>query len=264
MADRTRIAWTDATWNPVTGCTPISAGCANCYARRMSRRLRYAGVDRYRHEFKPTFHQRALGEPLKWRKPRRVFVCSMGDLFHEGIETRYIAAIFATMNNCPRHTFQLLTKRPERYKEIQGELIDLDHPPANIWLGTSCEDQVAFDVRTEDLYGCPAAVRWVSLEPLLGPIDLADAIGWLNWVVVGGETGPGARPCHVRCVREIVEQCAAAGVPCFVKQLGAYAVLDARYERGLPGSRRLRDRRGADPEEWPDDLVVRQFPGDAP
>jgi protein gp37 len=234
MSD-TKIEWADAVWNPVTGCTPVSAGCQHCYARRMATRL--AGRCGYpaAEPFRVTLHPDKGYEPVRWRKPRRIFVCSMGDLFHDAVPQSYIHTVLHVVRTCLLHTFMLLTKRPERAARIDwtcasyGE--DYRSLP-NLWLGTSVEDQATADERIPHLLRCPAAVRFVSAEPLLGPIDLADAVvkrqlgdPQPNWVIAGGETGPGARPAHPDWFRSLRDQCQAASVPFFFKQHGEWAPL---------------------------------------
>lgn len=375
------IEWTSATWNPVVGCTPVSPGCLNCYAATMARRLEAMG----RREYAPRggVHlaevrggravfagvvrclPERLGAPLAWRKPKMIFVNSMSDLFHESVPYEFVDRVFAVMALCPQHTFQVLTKRPER----MAEYIDPDRHGAgmghrlavcarevvgrtpvwpgggrveqardyfdehngvlpNVWLGTSVERQAEADERIPHLLRCPAALRFLSCEPLLGPIDLdastitvapgffGSCLRWhhrgkchedegvdyptIGWVIVGGESGPRARPCHIEHIRRIVDQCKAARVPCFVKQLGsrpwvvavgddplaewarerAWRVLapdrpddylgdeavfvwddaDGQPPIGSMVEVWLDDRKGGDPAEWPADLRVREMP----
>jgi protein gp37 len=422
MSQGTGIEWTDATWNPVVGCSPVSPGCLNCYAATMARRLEAMGRPEYvgltverggesvSHTLKgrPTVVHRTprrrvfsgvvrcledrLLEPLHWRKPRRVFVCSMADLFHEAVPFEFIDRVFAVMALCPQHTFQVLTKRPERMAEYlrgltcgdvevdsvtglarlgcaAGDMLDgawiwgegkrhrkaienfitdthdeeyacgacedddrepqpIAWPLPNVWLGASAEDQPRLDERVPHLLRCPAAVRFLSCEPLLGPVDLnrvggprevrayGDKIAviptlphggpesiedslFVHWVIVGGESGPNARPCDVDHVRSIVRQCRAAGVPVFVKQLGRWIggdnstfplnglvhkwlfesggtfttpILrselatgpDYRHERPAGaiafGVEGGGNVKHGDPAEWPEDLRVREFP----
>lgn len=349
MSANSRIEWTEATWNPVVGCTKVSPGCANCYAERMAYRLACAEKAPYnagiirgagdagkplraRWTGKVALNEAALARPLHWRKPRRIFVCSMSDLFQESVPFEWIDRVFAVMALCPQHTFQVLTKRPERMAEwltakravrfmghaaedkpvwhhvstqmngyyrnpvpntyrlsVPIEFGD-NWPLPNVWLGTSVENQMMADARIPHLLRCPATVRFLSAEPLLGPVDLAnirkkgivtDAIGgvyWaeangkkltidpigstyekiISWVIVGGESGPGARPCNIEWIRSIVGQCKTAGVACFVKQLGANPELgldECWGKDGPPG-----DAKGGDPDEWPEDLRVREMP----
>ena len=349
MSSASNIEWTDCTWNPVVGCTPVSPGCLNCYAATMARRLEAMGVKEYAaREIPATMgtpydaHEPAkmvriaevkggravfsgevrcvperLGDPLSWRKPRRVFVNSMSDLFHEDVPDGFIDWVWETMYRCPQHTFQILTKRPDRMaayfdgvrkaaSRLYGEEM-IEAPLPNVWLGTSVEDQKCADERVPWLLKCPAAVRFLSCEPLLGPVNLvgayrtaivnnqrggmtytaackAVAASAIHWVIVGGESGSLAkvRPCDVGWVRSIVRQCRDAGVACFVKQLGAKVVCrndevadwmdqpggpcldDINTEgvvmQGDPVRVLLRDRKGGDPAEWPEDLRVREMP----
>ena len=255
MGDRSKIEWTDASWNPVRGCSPMSAGCTNCYAARQAHRFSGPGKP---YEDLTGLTKRGpvwlgtiklmpeiLDQPLRWRKPRRVFVCSMSDLFHEAVPNEYIDRVFAIMALCPQHTFQVLTKRPRRAlahlsrRYLPGAIWDAhimaggfggkcDWPLPNVWLGVSVENQKTADERIPHLLQTPAAVRFVSAEPLLGPVKFGDLLcgrsarGFqeqgINWCIVGGESGPGARCCEVSWIRSIVEQCREAKTPCFVKQ----------------------------------------------
>jgi protein gp37 len=202
------------TWNPVTGCTKVSQGCKHCYAERMAKRLVAMGSDRYRNGFQVTLHPDLLDIPRGWRQPRVVFVNSMSDLFHDDIPLAYIQRVFATMRDCPHHTFQVLTKRSERLDEFAAQL-----PwPKNVWMGVSVEDARVLD-RVHHLQGVPAAVRFLSLEPLIGPLDALPLHG-IQWVIVGGESGPSARPMRKEWVISIFRQCRAARVPFFFKQWG--------------------------------------------
>lgn len=339
MAD-TRIAWTDKVWNPVTGCSPVSAGCANCYAASFA--LRQMGPWKGRAFSEVRCHEDRLDAPLRWRKPRRIFVDSMGDLFHERISNEQIAAIFGVMAAAPLHVFQVLTKRADRMaawfawlndhgglgpyirsirvdgdrtvpdlfrataqtETVRGRTVRASNDPwmcvfnaaaccgagplPNIWLGVSVEDQVTADARIPILLQTPAAVRFISAEPLLGPIDLKGEylaarnggrypfpglpgehrtrlIDLIDWVIVGGESGPKARPCNVAWIRSIVQHCKAAGTACFVKQLGAhpydqYTVNGGVFTDPMIGATRLKSRSGADPAEWPADLNVGECP----
>lgn len=202
------------TWNPVTGCSKISQGCKHCYALRMSKRLKAMGTERYRNGFDVTLHWDIVELPKKWRSPRVIFVNSMSDLFHEHVPLEFIQAVFQTMADCSQHTFQVLTKRSERLAELAPHL----NWPANVWMGVSVEDERVID-RIPDLQAVPAAVRFLSLEPLIGPLEhlLLDGIGW---VIVGGESGPGARSMKPEWVQSIRKQCFKAGVPFFFKQWG--------------------------------------------
>lgn len=317
------IEWTDATWNPVTGCSKVSAGCKNCYAERLAPRV-FAGqhvpdgsdrVDtitgprrRPRRFTDVRTHPERLVQPLRWRKPRRVFVNSMSDLFHEDVPDEFVDQVFAVMVLAPQHVFQVLTKRADRMRryvgsneslgrvvaianeiaqrsglEIRVELRDDGLPGmslGNAWLGVSCENQEAANERIPLLLETPAAVRFVSAEPLLGPIDFryirdgdepfsafrprgqrepCDTLG-LDWVIVGGESGHSARACDAAWIRYIVGQCRDAGVACFVKQLGAVPVHRGGESAADRFMLQVRDRKGGDPSEWPEDLRVREFP----
>ncbi len=270
----TKIEWADETWNPVTGCTPVSAGCQNCYAKRMATRLR--GRHGYPEDepFKVTLRPGRLEQPLGWKKPRRVFVCSMGDLFHPDVPFEFIFKVWAAMLSpiCFKHTFLILTKRPERMLEFyrwcqernkQG-MVGLEFERPHIWLGVTAENQDAADQRIPILLQIPAAVRFVSAEPMLGPVDLNQLIvpgdnpmGYhvsalheqhddclydsptqLDWVICGGESGPGARPMQPEWPRELRDQCQAAGVPFFFKQWGKWvspSQMPGETYRGIEG-----------------------------
>lgn len=291
MADQTKIQWADATWNPMTGCTPVSEGCAHCYAERMARRFvrvtcshcggvgsdwaipfhcRECGGTGETH-FEPTFHPDRLDIPLHWRKPRRIFVCSMGDLFHEAFSDEQIDRVFSTiaMPQLAAHTFLILTKRPERMRDYmrscQRGADDVGglFPWPSVWLGVTCENQARADERIPILLDTPAAVRFISLEPMLGHVNLTmlctgygetiDALqsyeahrsengAWdnrpvnrpsLDWLILGGETGPGARPMQPQWALDVWRQCKAAGVPFFWKQWGTWA--DRRFPLPLGG-----------------------------
>jgi protein gp37 len=333
----TGIEWTEETWNPVTGCSKVSAGCQFCYAAAVARRFwptQYPVVlldGRHPDAIPSTELARAIGngdtrprafgdvwchaerlpDPLRWRKPRRVFVNSMSDLFHPDVPDAFIDQVFAVMALTPRHTYQVLTKRPERMHRyviaegsmcsreafINGEIWSrlgtkdgnkIEHggnwrckwPLPNVWLGVSVENQETADKRIPLLLQTPAALRFVSCEPLLGPIDLntidttsdtdpgysalelrdddeGDLVETLDWVIVGGESGPKARPCYTSWIRSLIRQCESAAVPCFVKQVGARPIIVAPEPR-WPGL--LKNRKGGDPNEWPEDLRVRQMP----
>jgi protein gp37 len=370
----TAISWTDETWNPIAGCARVSAGCENCYAEKMTRRLNMMGkpgyeglIDhfwaqdsgRWRWSGKIQLFPERLDKPLRWRKPRRIFVCSMSDLFHPDVPDQFIARVFAMMARASRHTFQVLTKRPERAARLLGDPAQYEAgefaislageletepygyeggwPLPNVWLGTSVENQKAADERIPHLLATPAAVRFLSVEPLLGPINLylptktwgprsdgrpgcdhcctgdrcdepshlerqkcpycrgtGDATT-VDWVIVGGESGPGARPCNVEWIRDIVRQCREAEVPCFMKQLGAwradqppgYCRLSKRrwshpsvtfLADGSPYNAREPDGlfapgtwtayrwggHGAEPNDWPNDLRVQEWPAETP
>jgi protein gp37 len=362
MGDKTSIEWTEASWNPVRGCSRVSKGCEHCYADGVARRFAgvgqpYEGLVRIGKDGKAKAQWNGtvrvvsehLADPLRWTRPRMVFVNSMSDLFHEALPFETIAAIFGVMAAAPQHTFQVLTKRPQRAREFfdwyEGESGTGASPYAavctarealanagekhvrdalagatrdalagatedwalpNVWLGVSVEDQATADERIPHLLACPAAVRWVSYEPALGPVRFdrltgADGI-WtdampermsereagLDWIVVGGESGPGARPFDLAWARSVIAQCREAGVAVFVKQLGAApvdgersAIYDrhglaapslAHEEAGMlapqyaggrvvrPAPFRVRDRKGGAMREWPKDLRVREWP----
>ena len=299
MADTTKIEWTDATWNPITGCTLVSDGCRHCYAARLAAtrlkhhpsreglaRLNAAGEAKFTGEVR--FNEQWLDQPLRWRKPRMIFVCAHGDLFHEDVPDEWIDWVFAVMALCPQHTFQVLTKRPERgrvylrlvidagrHLDIQNAADKLKYryrqptdrgwPLPNVWIGTSVENQATANERIPHLLSTPAAVRFVSAEPLLGPVNFARmefggnviwgnrnaltgretwleapgeewaAIGQLGWIIVGGEIGPKARDMNPDWARSIQSQCADAGTAFFMKQMARKAPI-------------------------PDDLMVREMP----
>ena len=214
VATKSNIEWTEMTWNPVTGCTKISQGCKHCYAERMAKRLTAMGSVRYRNGFEVTLHPDLVDVPRGWRQPRVVFVNSMSDLFHDDIPLAYIQRVFATMRDCPHHTFQVLTKRSERLAEFAPYL-----PwPKNVWMGVSVEDARVVR-RVADLQSTPAAVRFLSLEPLIGPLDDLPLDG-IHWAIVGGESGPKARPMQKQWVSSLLRQCRTAKVPFFFKQWG--------------------------------------------
>ena len=227
MGDHSAIEWTDATWNPVTGCTKVSPGCKHCYAERLAARLQAMGNPRYRNGFAVTLHPDQLALPLRWRQPRRIFVNSMSDLFHESVPIDYIRRVFETMAQADWHVFQVLTKRAERLAALAPEL-----PwPSNVWQGVSVENE-RYTSRTTYLRSVPAAVRFLSVEPLLGSIPELPLEG-IDWVIVGGESGPGARPLKPEWVETIGRQCAQAKVPFFFKQWGG--VRKSRTGRQLNG-----------------------------
>lgn len=361
------IEWTDRTWNPVRGCSIVSDGCKNCYAMKQAHRFSGKGQP-YEGLTKLTsrgpvwtgaarFVPKVLAAPLSWKKPQRVFVNSMSDLFHDDVTNEQIAAVFAVMAACPQHTFQILTKRPLRMRQwfewiaqqadhlVEGAGVEppsgyaeatacqmiarmkgllprgwtsesyeatgeLPWPLPNVWLGVSVENQDVITGRQGRIFhliDVPAAVRFLSIEPLLGPVDLTriemfraggedgkdpympgvhyDALRSLfvepdelhetpiDWVIVGGESGPGARVCDVEWVESVVKQCAAAGTPVFVKQLGAKSSTGptGNFRTGPNGKRQfqvallpLADRKGGDIREWPEHLQVRQFPTVSP
>lgn len=314
MGDKTGIQWTDATWNPTVGCSIVSPGCTNCYAMRVAHRFcftpgtKFSGLTQFT-KAGPVWNgtvrldEKALDQPLRWKRPRRIFVNSMSDLFHEALPDEAIDKVFAVMALAPQHTFQVLTKRAQRMRDYLTKLPArqdmLDCGPAldwskfplpNVWLGVSVERQQEADERIPLLLDTPAAVRFLSCEPLLGPIHLThirfrgksggmedwDAldphleqhdgesplgnVNTVGWVIVGGESGPGARPMAIEWAHSLVMQCRDAKVACFVKQLGA----DPRCLDGtpFPTERRMGgwDRKGGDMDLWPEDLRVREFP----
>jgi protein gp37 len=214
MGQNSGIEWTEATWNPLTGCDKISPGCTNCYAERMSLRLRLMGQRNYRNGFDLTLHDHALEIPLHWKKPQRIFVNSMSDLFHKDVPADFIQKVFATMRQATWHRFQILTKRADRLAEL-SPTIDW---PANVWMGVSVES-ADYTWRIDRLRETGAAVRFLSIEPLLGPIPRLDLRN-IHWAIVGGESGPGARPMHEEWVLDIRDQCQRAKVPFFFKQWG--------------------------------------------
>jgi len=227
MASSTGIEWTETTWNPVTGCSKVSSGCLNCYAERMAKRLQAMGNPNYRNGFAVTVHRHMLDVPLTWRQPRLVFVNSMSDLFHEDVPLEFIRQVFITMRKTPRHTYQVLTKRSERLLELAPKL----DWPRNVWMGVSVEDVDVLN-RIDHLREVPAAVRFLSIEPLLGPLPDLDLDG-IQWVIVGGESGPGARPMEQDWVLDIRDQCEEVQVPFFFKQWGG--VFKKRNGRVLEG-----------------------------
>ncbi|ORA57254.1 DUF5131 family protein [Mycobacteroides franklinii] len=249
MGDKTGIEWTDATWNPVTGCDKVSPGCDRCYAETFAERWRGTPGHYFENGFDVQLRPDKLNLPLRWTKPRKVFVNSMSDLFHDKVPDEYIARVFSVMACAERHTFQLLTKRHGRMRsllnseafrelvfkcqalELPGDVMGDYWPLPNVWLGVSAEDQKRADLRIPALLDTPAAVRFVSAEPLLGPINLhTDSIEaaspfWgsrLDWVIVGGESGPGARPMHPNWARSLRDQCVEASVPFLFKQRGEW------------------------------------------
>lgn len=339
------IEWTDATWNPTRGCRRISPGCVNCYAEKVAARfcgpgLPYEGLVKLgRWNGEGRFAADKLTDPLHWRKPKRVFVDSMSDLFYEEFSDEQIAAVFGVMAACPQHTFQVLTKRPararrwfewvagaartcnagrgmgvaafclahaQRYSTDRALSLNVTEtcarpwPLPNVWIGASVENQEYADKRIPELLRIPAAVRFVSYEPALGPVNFRT--GWggdgdccdcgdsecpgpgsrgcdsmrIDWLIVGGESGTGARPFDIAWARSAVAQCKAAGVPVFVKQMGAnpvglrddvcdacsWGLVVPRKQHGLdcPGGPVLHDPKGGDMAEWPADLRVREFP----
>lgn len=250
MSDKSKIEWCDATWNPVTGCTKVSEGCRNCYALTFAERWRGTPGHYFENGFDITLRPDKLDQPYRWKRPRKVFVNSMSDLFHDDIPDDFIWNVFQVMARCPQHTFQVLTKRPERMMQmfknrywrdfgdiralvIEGWHTETDMPfLPNVWLGTSVENQQVADERIPLLIQTPAAVRFLSCEPLLGRVDLS---GWqftdeqgepikppIDWVIAGGESGPKARPVHPEWIRELRDCCQASGTSFFFKQWGEW------------------------------------------
>ena len=214
MNTSSRIEWTDATWNPVTGCTRTSPGCDHCYAARMAARLQAMGNPRYANGFDLTLHSDKVDEPLRWTEPRRIFVNSMSDLFHADVPLDFVQSVFATMRAAHWHTFQVLTKRARRLPSVAGRL-----PwPENVWLGVSVEN-ATYTWRIDYLRQVPAKTRFLSVEPLIGPVGELHLDG-IHWVIVGGESGPGARPMDPSWVTDVRDQCAAQNVAFFFKQWG--------------------------------------------
>lgn len=236
MASNSRIEWTDATWNPVTGCSKVSPGCQNCYAERMAKRLQRMQPDgRYRNGFRVTLHDDALAIPEQWTKPKRIFVNSMSDLFHDHVPDMFIENVFHVMRIACWHTYQILTKRPHRMMEYSHRF----QIPENVWLGTSIEDEKRAQERIDILRDTQCHVRFVSAEPLIGEITTNIASG-VDWVIVGGESGPRARPMSADWVRSIRDQCQQARTPFFFKQWGgknkvlAGRILDGRTWEEFP------------------------------
>jgi protein gp37 len=256
MAQSSTIEWTDATWNPVVGCRKVSAGCAHCYAERMAKRLAAmasADIEAGRNAGKKAAYLQvinrfgrwngdvfldyiAVDEPLRWNAPRVIFVNSMSDLFHDDVPAEFISRVFETMNRCPQHTFQILTKRPERAAELSSSLPWNSH----IWMGTSVENHAVID-RVRHLQRTKAFVRFLSVEPLIGPIPRLP-LKEIHWVIAGGESGPGARPMKLKWVRQIRDRCVEANVAFFFKQWGGPIksktgrILDGRFWDQMPSS----------------------------
>ncbi|RPJ05359.1 MAG: phage Gp37/Gp68 family protein [Spirochaetaceae bacterium] len=239
MMATTTIEWTEASWNPVTGCTKISEGCRNCYAERMALRLKAMGQSNYSRGFEITFHENMMQLPLKWKRPQMIFVNSMSDLFHEDIPLPVIQRIFKVMNDAPSHTFQVLTKRSKVLLEYHKFL---DWTP-NIWMGVTVESQ-DYVSRIDDLRNTGAHVKFISFEPLLSGIDHVN-LESIDWLIVGGESGPGARSIKEEWVTALRDKSVAAGIPFFFKQWGGFAkkkrgrLLDGREWSQLPGSRQF-------------------------
>lgn len=242
MANATAIEWTDATWNPVTGCTKVSAGCDHCYAERFSERFRGAAGHPFATGFDLTLRPERLDLPLRWRTPRMIFVNSMSDLFHKEIPEEFIARAFDTMERAPWHTFQVLAKRSSLMRDFLRRRYGDRRGPLHMWFGVSVEDGTKH-ARVRHLRELPAGVRFLSIEPLIGPVGRLD-LSAIDWVIVGGESGPGARPMHPDWVRAIRDQCERAGVAFFFKQWGGPRPksggrhLDGREWNDFPDRRR--------------------------
>jgi protein gp37 len=241
MADGSAIEWTDATWNPVTGCTKISAGCDHCYAERFSERFRGTPGHPFEFGFDLTLRPGRLEQPLRWREPRMIFVNSMSDLFHKDVPREFVGRVFDTMEQANWHTFQVLTKRSSLMRDFLCKRYGSERGPTHMWFGVSVEDGTKMS-RIRHLRETPAGIRFLSIEPLIGPMGPLDLSG-MDWVIVGGESGPGARPMERAWVREIRDQCKQAKVAFFFKQWGGL--------RPKSGGRKL-DRR-----EWNQFPVVR-------
>ena len=247
MANNSKIEWTEATWNPVTGCSKISPGCKNCYAERLAKRLRAMGMKRYRNGFEVTLQPDVLDLPRQWREPRFIFVNSMSDLFHKLIPDEYILRTFGLMTSCPQHTFQILTKRSQRLRQLN----DVLRWPENVWMGVSVED-ANYLHRVSDLQRTGAKVKFLSVEPLLGPIERLPLQG-IHWVIVGGESGPKARPIEKEWVECILAQCRDANVPFFFKQWGGVfknrtgRLLNGRTYDEMPVDTSVRSERKQEP-----------------
>ena len=214
MGGKSPIEWTESTWNPVTGCTKISDGCKNCYAERLAKRLKAMGQKNYRNGFAVTLQEQALEIPLRWKKPQTIFVNSMSDLFHKNIPVDYIKRVFDVMAKAHWHNFQVLTKRSDRLKSLSKELTWT----SQVWMGVSVENAKVVH-RIDDLRNTDAHIKFLSIEPLLGPLPNLDLTG-IDWVIVGGESGPKARPMEENWVIEIRDQCRDFGIPFFFKQWG--------------------------------------------
>jgi len=250
VSDKSKIEWTDATWNPVTGCTQVSPGCDHCYALTLAERFRGTPGHYFEQGFDVVLRPDKLDQPLRWTKPRRIFVNSMSDLFHADVPDEYIAKVFAVMALAP-HTFQILTKRHARMRALltsqafmlavsihvrlgqTGTFEDVRWPLPNVWMGVSVEDQKWANIRIPALLDTPAAVRFLSCEPLLGPVQLGHDLVGLDWVIVGGESGRGARPMHPDWARTIRDDCASAGVAFHFKQWGEWVTEDQAPEDAI-------------------------------
>ncbi|MBN1316884.1 MAG: phage Gp37/Gp68 family protein [Anaerolineales bacterium] len=214
MATNSNIEWTGSTWNPITGCTKISPGCKHCYAERMSIRLKAMGQENYKNGFKLSMHAHVLDRPLRWKKPQTIFVNSMSDLFHHDVPFDFIQRVFDVMNQASWHQFQILTKRSSRLYDFNSRIIW----PDNVWMGVSVENS-DYVYRIDHLRETDAKIKFLSLEPLIGPFSNLDLTN-IDWVIVGGESGPGARKMEEEWVSDIRDQCSISGIPFFFKQWG--------------------------------------------
>lgn len=250
----TQIEWTDATWNPVTGCSIVSAGCTNCYAMEMARRLEAMGVEKYRNLTRRSGRRiiwngrvleddRSLDIPRNWTRPRKIFVNSMSDLFHEGVSDTFILKVWAVMRDTPRHNYQILTKRPDRMAEVISKLVPDVLP--NVWLGTSVEDYNVVE-RIDHLRRVPAAVRFISFEPLIGSVGAVDLTD-IHWAIVGGESGRAARPVREEWIDEVYGQCLVYNCAFFFKQWGTWGKDNKRRSKKANG----REYRGQTWNEMP-------------
>jgi len=236
MSLNSTIEWTDSSWNPVTGCTKVSPGCKYCYAERMAKRLHAMGQPNYRNGFKLELHENALEQPLKWKKPQNIFVNSMSDLFHEDVPMTFIQKVFGVMHRAHWHRFQILTKRSKRMRELS----ELLHWTPNIWMGVSVEN-ANYKNRIDDLRNTRAAVKFLSIEPLIAPVGKL-RLKNIDWVIVGGESGPKARPIEPEWIREVRDQCVDSHIPFFFKQWGgvnkkkAGRILEGRTWDEMPHS----------------------------
>lgn len=239
MGEKSSIEWTEATWNPLTGCNRVSPGCKNCYAERMSVRLKAMGQPNYSNGFKLALHEESLAIPFRWKKPMNIFVNSMSDLFYEEVPIDFIESVFDVMNKAHWHRFQVLTKRSERLLDLSPQL----HWASNIWMGVSVENK-DYIYRIDQLRETHASIKFLSIEPMLGPLDDINLNG-IDWVIVGGESGPGARPMNSSWVISVRDQCLNAGIPFFFKQWGgvnkkkAGRQLDGRTWNEMPSREKL-------------------------
>lgn len=248
MSGITSIEWTDATWNPVTGCTKITAGCDNCYAERFAERFRGVPGHAYEMGFDLTLRHERVKQPLQWTKSRMIFVNSMSDLFHKGVPEAFVDQVFDTMEAAPWHIFQVLTKRSPRMRDYLRKRYALRAPPPHIWLGASVEDHLGA-ARVKHLRQSPAGVRFLSVEPLIRPVGDLDLTG-IHWVIVGGESGPRARPMDMAWARQVRDTCLEQNVPFFFKQVGGLRpktggrLLDGREWNEMPLPPELRQSEG--------------------